>query len=304
MKKINRLSIFQGDWTTNTLRKDVEFDYGIFPGGEVFFRLIDVMPGKQTRVVMQIADSDGLMLLLMATDALKRAGVNDIDLYLPYVPYGRQDRVCNPGESHSLKVLCGLINMQHYKNVYTFDTHSFITDALLDNLQDTQSAYLDFVHDAVDRNVNGRFLLVSPDGGSLKKAHAITKRLSQSAHIRMSGLVIGAKERDLSTGEILGTSVNLTGELDGMECVIFDDICDGGRTFVELAKVLKDRGAGRIGLVVSHGIFSKGLAVFDGLIDWVCATDSWAHYEVYSQSPVQNYVQASVYRIPWEQIGR
>ena len=33
------------------------------------------------------------------------------------------------------------------------------------------------------------------------------------------------------------------------------DICDGGRTFIELAKVLKDNGAKRVTLYVTHGIF-------------------------------------------------
>jgi ribose-phosphate pyrophosphokinase len=46
-----------------------------------------------------------------------------------------------------------------------------------------------------------------------------------------------------------------------MNLIILDDICDGGQTFVELAKHLKAQGAKAIYLYITHGIFSKGLSV-------------------------------------------
>lgn len=53
-------------------------------------------------------------------------------------------------------------------------------------------------------------------------------------------------------------------------------LCDGGRTFTELARALKDRGAGRIGLFVTHGIFSRGLdPLFAEGIDDIFTTDSF-----------------------------
>jgi ribose-phosphate pyrophosphokinase len=50
-----------------------------------------------------------------------------------------------------------------------------------------------------------------------------------------------------------------------------DDICDGGRTFIELAKELRGMGAEKVHLYVTHGFFTKGLSVFDGIIDVVDA---------------------------------
>ena len=53
---------------------------------------------------------------------------------------------------------------------------------------------------------------------------------------------------------------------------IVDDICDGGRTFIEIAKYLKEADSidsSRIHLMVTHGFFTKGLGVFDGLIDHI-----------------------------------
>jgi ribose-phosphate pyrophosphokinase len=51
--------------------------------------------------------------------------------------------------------------------------------------------------------------------------------------------------------------------------LIVDDICDGGRTFIELAKVLRPLTNGSIFLYVTHGIFSQGLDVFKGVIDHI-----------------------------------
>jgi ribose-phosphate pyrophosphokinase len=58
-------------------------------------------------------------------------------------------------------------------------------------------------------------------------------------------------------------------ELAKKDFLIVDDICDGGRTFIELAKVLRPWTTGKIYLYVTHGIFSNGLDVFNSLIDGV-----------------------------------
>ena len=71
---------------------------------------------------------------------------------------------------------------------------------------------------------------------------------------------------------LMNSPEEVFGDVTGKSVLIADDICDGGRTFIELAKVLKERGAAHIHLHVTHGIFSKGKAVFEGLIDTVTST--------------------------------
>ena len=85
-------------------------------------------------------------------------------------------------------------------------------------------------------------------------------------------VIRASKERDVTNGKITGTSINVE-SLKGLPCYIVDDICDGGRTFVELAKILKEKNCGDIYLYVSHGIFSNGT---DGLvknIKQICTTN-------------------------------
>jgi ribose-phosphate pyrophosphokinase len=50
-------------------------------------------------------------------------------------------------------------------------------------------------------------------------------------------------------------------ELTGKTCLIVDDICDGGGTFVLAANYLHSLGAKNIALYTTHGIYSKGTDV-------------------------------------------
>lgn len=234
--------------------KPVEYDITKFSGGEIQFRLKDSnsVRGHNVAIKVNITNSAGVMALLMATDALRRAGCNDIDLVMPYIPYARQDRVCVPGEALSLKVFADLINSQGYRSVEVWDAHSDVALALIDRVQ----------HKKQYRFVNPLLLisdhdyLVSPDAGSLKKIYEISGGVP---------VIRADKTRDPETGAIAGTIV-YGGDLGKGNTLIVDDICDGGRTFVELAKVLKSKTSGNIDLYVTHGIFSQG---FDVLEDWI-----------------------------------
>ncbi len=94
------------------------------------------------------------------------------------------------------------------------------------------------------------FTLVSPDLGAYKKLDKLAININYKGAI-----ATGIKIRDMSTGEIIKSDVN-TDDLKGKACLVVDDICDGGRTFIELAKALKEKNAGDLYFVCSHGIFS------------------------------------------------
>jgi len=127
---------------------------------------------------------------------------------------------------------------------------------------------------AID-NKNGaqdRMVVVSPDAGALKKIY------SHVNFFKIPNLLIASKHRDVLTGDITHTEVpgldNYKEKLD-MNFVIIDDICDGGRTFIEIAKVIKTKYIhANIYLIVTHGIFSKGLKPFIGLFKQIFTTNS------------------------------
>nr|WP_233830521.1 ribose-phosphate diphosphokinase [Paraburkholderia sp. ZP32-5] len=233
-----------------------------FPGGEMHVTVQTDVPAENLELSAHLPNGDAVMTLLMATDALRRAYPDTpIDLHLPYVPYARQDRVANPGESLSAKVFCELINAQGYRRVVIQDPHSDVTPALLDRvvIDDPLPALRRVVEHILDRHPD--VALVAPDAGARKRVLKLASQLDLPA-------VFADKVRDTRTGAIKGTEIH--DALPDGALLVIDDICDGGRTFTELARVLhakQDYASARrpLYLYVTHGIFSKGLdALLDG----------------------------------------
>lgn len=259
--------------------KTFDIDRRKFNGGEINIQVpifgvnvegtAGLHAGTPVRIIADLRSSDDVMELLMVVDALRRAlPGTPLKATLPYIPYGRQDRVCNAGEALSLRVMCSLINSCRFTEVTILDPHSEVTPALINNVRVlSQADMLRSMWPVIERKY-GKAILVSPDAGSNKKMAENCKVLGKTTFLRAD------KTRDLSTGEILETVV-YANNLKGNDCLIVDDLCDGGRTFIELAKKLKQLGARKVGLYVSHGIFSQGKKVFDDIIDDVYTSSDW-----------------------------
>jgi ribose-phosphate pyrophosphokinase len=245
-----------------------------FPGGEERILIADhedAITYDAIRITAHLHNGNDILALLMETDAWMRSGADDIRLVMPYIPYARQDRVCNYGESLSIKVFADLINSQKYTNVEVWDPHSDVATALLNNVIVKEQHELLCAYRNV-MNIHEDTVLVCPDAGARKKAY---KNLSA---LGLRNAVFADKRRDTLTGKILGTELSSTPALwnQTQDHLIVDDIADGGMTFIELAKALRAAGVtGKISLYVTHGIFSKGLSVFEGLIDRIYTPNSW-----------------------------
>lgn len=227
-----------------------------FPGGERHVTMGDMPASLYTSITAYLHTSDDIMDLLLVVDAIRRVCPHkDIDLAIPYFPYARQDRVCNPGEAFSAKVMAGLINGLQCTRVTVHDPHSDVVPALLDRCEVMTMADLIEDSELLPIIVNGNLALVSPDAGAEKKVRQLAKRIAARGH--MPEVIVATKVRDTATGVITATEVH--GDVAGKDLLVVDDICDGGRTFIELAKVLRDRGAGDLYLYVTHGIFSQGV---------------------------------------------
>lgn len=226
-----------------------ELDSFIFSGGEPH---IKCPVEKYLRIVANIRTSDDFMKLVMVLDAAKRQGSEVKELVIPYFPGARQDRVMNEGESLSVKVYADIINSFNIPMVTVLDPHSDVTSAVLNNCAALTNHA--FVYQCLNKINAGVFHLVSPDAGANKKIKDLGKSLSDTFNF---DIIKCDKTRDVSTGNITGFEV-YADDLKGKPCVIVDDICDGGGTFLGLAKELKEKNAGDLFLVVTHGIFSKG----------------------------------------------
>ncbi|WP_206434430.1 ribose-phosphate diphosphokinase [Iodobacter ciconiae] len=221
--------------------KGEEYKQFQFGAGESHFQILS-QTGRHAEIMFRYSGDQSIIQLLLLTDALKRQGAEEIDLYIPYFPGARQDRVCNPGEALSVKVYADLINRQNFNRVFIFDPHSDVTTALLNKVHVVKNHQL--IEQAIE-DIGEKVLLISPDAGSNKKIFELSMQLGGLEVIRAD------KVRDVSSGKIIDTEVYCN-DLGGKTCVIVDDICSGGRTFMELAKKLKNKNCGRIILIVSH----------------------------------------------------
>lgn len=254
----------------NHFGNTVKPTYLTFSGGERHIQLpgIGIEESKSFTLRARLRSSDDIFDLLLTRNALFEAYGTPIYIELPYLPYARQDRVCAPGQAFSLKVLAKLLVGEAHDQLAIWDCHSAVglelTGAI--NVRPSEIMGSSAVLSGLIRQVES--VLVCPDKGATVRCQDIAKYFGDIP------IVYCNKVRDPMTGRISSMSVSVE-SLAGKTAVITDDICDGGMTFIKIAEQLRARNVERIVLYVTHGIFSKGLKVFDGLVDEIFTTDSF-----------------------------
>lgn len=218
---------------------------------------------REILVEAHLNGSDSILALMMTVDALKRQFPRaDLGLLMPYTMYARQDRVCNKGEALGIAVFGDLISNMGFKSIAIADPHSIATQVAIKG-----ALVIDQFDLFADIKPSWReWTIVAPDAGATKKCEDFAKRVGAE------GVLTFHKRRNPETMEIEGVyaSDNIYGSKNYM---VMDDICDGGRTFVEIFKAI---GIGkRIELAVTHGIFSYGVDVVTNVYDHVYTTNSF-----------------------------
>jgi ribose-phosphate pyrophosphokinase len=229
--------------------EEIKFESFLFPGGEPHIKIdtaFDV--AKEITITHRLNSFSDVGLLCLAVDALRRMHANVYQLIIPYFPAARQDRLMTAGEPLSIKVYADIINCLRFKKVVVFDPHSDVLPAVLNNCAVVNNhAFITKIVDQLPSDI----MLISPDAGANKKIFTLSQVLGGIPVVECG------KKRNVQDGSLTGFTVPAT-DLEGKPCLIVDDICDGGGTFVGLAKELKHKNAGQLYLAVSHGIFSKG----------------------------------------------
>lgn len=252
---------------------EIDFNLFKFSGGETSIKLnkgIDYNQIDRVVISHRINSAEGIIEIAMAKDALSQKGIPSFDLIIPYIPYARQDSVCAEGEAFSLKVFSTMINAMNFLNVICLDPHSDVSKALINNISVVRPNM--YIINSLLEIGNHDTIIISPDSGANKKIHGIVQDIQRSA---LFGDVVSCdKIRDRQTGLLSGFQV-FKDDLEGKPCLIVDDICDGGGTFVGLGKELKAKNAGPLYLYVSHGIFSKGFDDLALYFDKIFVTNSF-----------------------------
>jgi ribose-phosphate pyrophosphokinase len=203
-----------------------------------------------------------MRLLLLRNAITNKFGSKvNIILEMPYLPYARQDRICEKGEALSIRVFCDLINAQCFDQVRITDCHSDVALALLNNCHHTPQHVAMGMQITTNNRLSNADVLVIPDLGAAKKAEIIAKQYNL--------LTVQCMKTRIDRDTLV---VKPIGKIPKGKLLVVDDICDGGGTFLALASAFEGKD---LNLVVTHGIFSKGKGVLltkynnvEAVYDW------------------------------------
>lgn len=240
-------------------------DIGKFPDGTLLIKETPGSTDEQAHISWFFENNEELVALIYLVGHLRSHGIEDIVLYMPYVPNARQDRVKYAHDVFTLVHFAKIINSLRFSKVIVLDPHSYVSEALIDNVHVVRpDGYIRKVYDKV--NTDG-MILFYPDEGAMKRYSGILQK----------PYAFGIKERDWSTGQIRGLTISASpAAIRGHDIMIVDDICSRGGTFYHSAKKLKECGAGKIFLYVTHceNTILEGDLLSSGLIDRVYTTNS------------------------------
>lgn len=171
----------------------------------------------------------------------------------------RSDRRFEENQSFDLQVVSRFINALQFDSVEIFHPHSDVAPALIHNARII--SHFEWVEKAYSEI--GKPVLVSPDAGAYKNTFKLAEIL---------GAELVASNKVRLNGE---PHIEVQGNVTGLNCLIVDDLADGGRTFIQLAQKLKDLGAVKVFLYVSHGLFSYGFEELEKVLDGIYCTNSY-----------------------------
>lgn len=278
-KEIGDIAIFAGSSGVSFARKMCEY-LGIelgaseaihFSDGNVFVRVKEPVRSRDVFLVLPIAldPNTELVELLFWLDAFKRASANSVTAIIPYFGYAKGDKKDEPRVSIRARVCADCIETAGADRVITMDLHSPQVQGFFSKPVDHLLSlpvlceyvkHMDFAKD-------GEFVIVSPDAGFAKDARKYADYLGVD-------VAIGDKTRrdHNEKAEIL----ELIGNVDGKNCLIVDDFTISGGTLIDIARVLKQKGAKRIGACLGHVMVrEKGVQrLEDSPIEFVLSTDS------------------------------
>jgi ribose-phosphate pyrophosphokinase len=274
---------------TSLENSDIKYKISKFPDGQQAITLdlenTSFESVEQTVVIKSRLNSFlDLELIICANQDLIELGaqnnafkLKEISLYVPFFLGARSDRKFLTGQSNYLKtVICPIINSQKFSRVTILDPHSDVLEACIENFQKISN--VNFAATAIN-DISDNQTLISPDAGALKKIYDVAKE------VECNDVIVANKLRDMASGKIIRTEVpGLNNEPGQKNFIIIDDICDGGRTFIEIAKAIRDVRSkeifnDKIYLVVTHGIFSAGFEELEKWFDGIYTTNSFKDIE-------------------------
>ena len=217
-----------------------------FADGEFEVSYEESIRGRDLFLVQStFPNSDNLMELLLMIDAAKRASARSICAVVPYFGWARQDRKSKPRVSIGAKLLADLLSVAGIDRLMTMDLHADQEQGFfnvpVDHLY-ASTVMLPYIQSLNLPNL----CIATPDVGGSKRAASYAKYLG-------CPMVLCNKSRK-KANEV--DSMQIIGEVEGMDVILVDDIVDTAGTITKAADLIMAGGANSVRAIASHCIMS------------------------------------------------
>ncbi len=218
-----------------------------FQDGEIWVKIEEHVRGADVFVIQPtcLPPNENLMELLIMTDALRRASTARITAVIPFYGYARQDRKDQPRVPITAKLVANLLVAAGVNRVLTLDLHAQQIQGFFDIPLDHLYASPVIVKYLKEKKLRNP-VVVSPDTGGLKMAHAYAQMLD-------AGLAIVAKERK---GPTEVEAFSLVGDVEGKTAILVDDLTTTAGTLCAAANFVKRHGATEVYAAVTHAVLA------------------------------------------------
>lgn len=224
-----------------------------FANGEISIRFNESLRGNDV-FVFQTHGAKGpkihaaIFEQLLMIDAAKRASARSITAVCPLLSYARQDRKASGREPIAARLLIDLLTAAGADRIMSVDLHSGQTQGFFNGPFDHLIA-MPLFKKYIKNNLGKDLVFVAPDAGRVKMAERYSSAFGSS-------MAITHKTRSTAKRNTVMARA-LIGDVEGKDCVVVDDMIDTAGTFCATAEILRERGAGKIYGLATHGIFSE-----------------------------------------------
>jgi len=272
-----------------------------FPNSETRIEIHESVRDRHAFVVSRICApvNDSLLETILLIQALKLADARRITVVLPYFPYARQDRKADTRPPISAKAVTDILRVVGAHQIVTVDIHATQIEGFFDGPFENLSGLNQIVRPLIEAE-GSDLVIVSPDAGGAKRAEKFARQVEHLCGT-FAPLVVMSKFRPgLTTQPVVTLSV---GEefLTNKTCVLVDDMIDTGGSIIAAATALKERGAARVIVCATHGVFSNeamtrlanaktasGVTTIDGVFvtDTLPISDAPENFRIVSIAPL------------------
>ncbi|MGB5276575.1 MAG: ribose-phosphate pyrophosphokinase [Gammaproteobacteria bacterium] len=220
-----------------------------FSDGETCVEVMENVRGRDVFIIQPTSTpvNEHLMELMVMIDAMRRASAHRVTAVIPYFGYSRQDR--KPRSARvpiTAKVVANMLTSVRLDRLLTIDLHADQIQGFFDIPMDNVYASPILLADVWQQSYPN-LLVVSPDVGGVVRARALAKRLGDA-----DLAIIDKRRPKANQSEVM----NIIGEVEGMNCVIVDDLVDTAGTLCKAASALMDAGAETVAAYCTHPVLS------------------------------------------------